>query len=129
VVGPEQKGPLLRDADVLVLPVRQPEGQPLVVLEAMAAGLPVVATRRGAIPEMVDDGVTGLLVPERDVGALAAALDRLRRDPARRRALGEAARRRWAAEFTAELAIARVSQALEEVIGQRRAPHAELHPA
>jgi glycosyltransferase involved in cell wall biosynthesis len=57
------------------------EGVPNVVLEAMAAGLPAAATSVGGIPEIIADGVTGLLVPPRDAPALAAAVDRLLRNP------------------------------------------------
>lgn len=66
------------------------EGLGLVFLEAMAAGLPVVSTRVSAIPEVVLDGTTGLLVPARDPEALADALARLARDPGERARLGAA---------------------------------------
>jgi glycosyltransferase involved in cell wall biosynthesis len=71
-------------------------------LEAMAFGLPVVATRAGGLPEVVEDGVTGLLVPPGDTHALAEAIGRLLRDPDLRRRLGEAGRERVLARFTAE---------------------------
>jgi glycosyltransferase involved in cell wall biosynthesis len=80
-------------ADVFCLPSLQ-EGFGIAYLEAMAAGLPVVATRTTAVPEVVPDGEVGLLVPPRDPDALAAALARLLDDEPLRRRLGEAGRRR-----------------------------------
>jgi glycosyltransferase involved in cell wall biosynthesis len=75
------------------------EGLPVALMEAMAAGLPVVATRVGGTPEVVADGVTGLLVPANDPAALAAKVMALLDDP-RRTAMGEAGRRRVRDEFT-----------------------------
>ena len=112
------KARCLEGADVLVLPTRQPEGQPLVVLEAMAASLPVIATRRGAIPDMVHDGITGVLVPEADPAGLASALERLERDRALGARLGQEGRRLWARAFTAEQAMARVAEELEPFSGR-----------
>jgi glycosyltransferase involved in cell wall biosynthesis len=76
------------------------EGFGIVLLEAMLAGLPIVATRVSAIPEIVVDGTTGTLVPGGDVSAVAAALSDLLEDPDRRRALGDAGRRRAHDEFS-----------------------------
>jgi len=81
------------NADAFCLPSVQ-ESFGIVFLEAMAAGLPIVACRVSAMPEVVPDGEVGDLVPPRDPAALAAALRRLAADPARARALGEAGRRR-----------------------------------
>ena len=92
---------LLAAADALVLP-SWIEGLPLVVLEAMAAGVPVVASSVGGTPEAVVDGETGLLVPPRDVEALADALDELLGDPERARRLGQAGRRRAREHFDAD---------------------------
>jgi phosphatidyl-myo-inositol dimannoside synthase len=80
-------------ADVFVLPT-QVEGFGVVFLEAMYHGLPVVAVRASATPEVVEDGVTGVLVPAGDSEALATALIALLSDGDRRRAMGEAGRRR-----------------------------------
>jgi glycosyltransferase involved in cell wall biosynthesis len=98
---------VLAAVDVFVLP-SWIEGLPLVVLEAMAQARPVVASDVGGTGELVLDGQTGLLVPPRDVAALAAALDALLDDPERARALGEAGRERVLREFSAERAAARV---------------------
>jgi len=82
---------ILSASDVFVLP-SESEASPNVILEAMAAGLPVVASRVGGIPELVADGVTGDLVPPGDSDALAAALLNLLEQPARGAAYGRAGR-------------------------------------
>jgi glycosyltransferase involved in cell wall biosynthesis len=83
-------GDLLGAIDVFVMPSLW-EGLPLSLVLAMGAGLPVVATRVAGIPEVVQDGVTGLLVPPADVPALGSALARLVADPALRHTMGDAA--------------------------------------
>jgi glycosyltransferase involved in cell wall biosynthesis len=80
------------NADLFCLPSVQ-EGFGIVFLEAMAAGLPVVACRAAAIPEVVRDGITGVLAPPRDPAALADAVESLLRDPGRARQLGAEGRR------------------------------------
>jgi glycosyltransferase involved in cell wall biosynthesis len=82
-----------RSADVFCLPSVQ-EGFGIVFLEAMAAGLPIVASRASAVPEVVTDGECGVLVPPQDVPALAFTLDQLLGDEGTRRRLGEEGRRR-----------------------------------
>jgi glycosyltransferase involved in cell wall biosynthesis len=79
---------LFRQADIFVLPARG-ECYGHVICEAMASGLPVVATNVGAIPEIVEDGVSGLLVPPSSPSALADALRALARRPDQRRSMGE----------------------------------------
>ncbi|MBI3625719.1 MAG: glycosyltransferase family 4 protein [Candidatus Rokubacteria bacterium] len=86
------------NADCFCLPSLQ-EGFGIVFLEAMAAGLPVVACRAAAVPEVVPDGVTGLLVEPRSPERLTGALEEILTDSARRKEYGEAARRR-ALEFS-----------------------------
>lgn len=93
-----------RRADVFALACKvAPDGDrdsmPVVTKEAMAAGLPVVSTTEVGVPEMVDDGKTGLLVPPSDPEALAAALDQLFDDPARRREMGRTGRQAVADRF------------------------------
>lgn len=91
---------LLAAFDVLALSsVPRSEGMPTVILEAMACGIPVVATRVGAVTELVMDGKTGLLVEPLDDSALAAAIGRLAGDPDLRVRLGEAGRRRFEQAF------------------------------
>jgi glycosyltransferase involved in cell wall biosynthesis len=95
------------------------EGLGLVFLEAMAAGLPVVATRVSAVPEVVVDGETGLLVPPQDAPSLAAALRRLAEDPALRQRLGRAGRARVRERFGLERMIEETLSVYREVKGGR----------
>lgn len=92
---------LVAAMDVLVLSSRF-EGMPLAVLEWMAAGKAIAATRVGGIPSMLEHEQEALLVPPRDYVALAQAIGRLLDDPTERRRLGDAARRRQQAEFRFE---------------------------
>ena len=96
-------------ADVFALTSRH-EGLPISLLEAMALGVPPVVTAVGGIPEVVTDGVDGVLVPAGDVEAFTDALRRLARDPVLRRALGEAA-----AERAAAFDIVRTQRQLEAI--------------
>jgi glycosyltransferase involved in cell wall biosynthesis len=82
------------------------EGFGLVFLEAMGQARPVISTRVSSIPEVVEDGVTGLLVPPCDGQAIAGVLERLLNDPACGQRMGEAGRTRLAQVFTPERMIA-----------------------
>jgi glycosyltransferase involved in cell wall biosynthesis len=92
------------------------EGFGLVLLEAMAAGTPIVATRVGGVAEVVADGATGLLVAPEDPSALAAGVLALLRDPARARAMGAAGRRRLETEFAPERMSAETAAIYEQVL-------------
>lgn len=96
----------LAGLDVAVLCSRA-EGMPNAVLEYMAAGRPVVATAVGAVPELIEDGTHGLLVPPGDAGALARAIARLLADPGLARRLGEAARWRARERYGREAMVRR----------------------
>ncbi len=105
-----------REARVAVLPSDY-EAFGLVLLEALAQGTPVIASRVGGIPEIVEDGRSGLLVPPGDVGALAAALARLWADPQLGRRLGEHGRDQVVPRFTWEALADRVDALYRELVG------------
>ena len=97
---------LLREIDVFVLPSRN-EGISNTILEAMATGLPVIGTRVGGTPEIVLDGITGVLTKDEDVSGLASAISRYVEDPELRQRHGIAARERVQADFSLESMVTR----------------------
>jgi glycosyltransferase involved in cell wall biosynthesis len=103
-----------RRCTLAVLPSTWPDPCPTTVLEAMASGRPVVTTRTGGMVDMIEDGVSGVLVPPGDSAALAAAIRRLLADPRLRAELGEAGRER-VRRFTASSVAARVENVYQEV--------------
>lgn len=103
----------LHEASLLALP-SYAEGLPVAVLEAMAAGLPVVTTPVGGVPDFFRDGVNGWLTPPGDVPALAAAITRLLDDPAASLAMGQHNRQQAVEQF----AVPQYAQRLLEVYGQ-----------
>jgi len=99
--------PLLRQADAFVLPCvlardGDQDGIPVSLMEAMAYGIPCVSTTISGIPELIEDGREGILVPEKDPAAIAGALERLARSPGLRRELGRAGRAKVERGFTLE---------------------------
>jgi glycosyltransferase involved in cell wall biosynthesis len=109
---------LLASASILLFPPTEPEGHPRVVLEGLAAGLPVVTTDRGAIAETVPDGVCGFVLDEPVPAQLAERLLLLLRDPELRARMSAAARARYLAHFTQDHADRRLSDWLQQVAKQ-----------
>lgn len=105
---------ILAASDALVLPSYR-EGTPRVISEAMAAGLPVVATNIAGIPEQVEDGVSGYLVPTGDPATLADRLDDLLTDDARRRQFGSVARER-AGRFSVDAMVTDLDAVYRDVL-------------
>ncbi len=108
----------LASSQVLVLPSHW-EGQPIAILEAMAAGLPIVSTRVGAIPDVVRDGVDGLLVEPHDVNALADALERVIVDPALRASMGASAHARAVERYDIEVLSRNLGALYQELASAR----------
>ena len=117
-LGPKygaDKGSALSGADVFVFPSWYPaECFPLVILEAMAAGLPVVTTNEGAIPDMVRNGENGFICPAKDAVSVAGSIRKLLMNHDLRNQMGECARRRYQGEFTAEAFESRLIGILEQ---------------
>jgi glycosyltransferase involved in cell wall biosynthesis len=105
---------LIGSADVAVVPSVWQDALPLAVIEPMARGVPVIGSRVGGIPEMIEEGVTGMLVPPGDEAGLATAIAGVLADPARAAAYGTAGRRRVAEHFSRERQLA----TLETLIGR-----------
>jgi glycosyltransferase involved in cell wall biosynthesis len=115
-LGPRDDVPdLLAAADLAILPSHE-EGFPNAAIEAMAAGLPLIATRVGGIPEAVVDGLTGVLVSPHEPDALAGAILRLATSPETRSAMGAAGRVRAREEFGLEKCVGRYATLYERLI-------------
>jgi glycosyltransferase involved in cell wall biosynthesis len=110
---------LLALSDVMVLPsFNEPFG--IVIVEAMIAGKPVVVCDSGGPPEIVLDGVTGLIVPTRKVGPLADALVELLSDPERSREMGEQGRRRALEHFDSRASVRRIEGLYDEIMAGKK---------
>lgn len=112
---------LMAGAAVLVTPSMWYEGWPLVAVEAMGHGTPVVATDHGAFPEMIDDGQTGRLFPRGDAAALARAVRALTDDSARMQAVRAQTHRAFAERFSRAVNYRQLRQIYADAIAQRRA--------
>jgi glycosyltransferase involved in cell wall biosynthesis len=124
--------PELRDlvaaCDAFVLPTRK-DFSPLAILEAAACGLAVIATDVGGIPEQVEHGMTGLLIPPDDTTSLAAAMDALLSDPAKRRDMGAAGRARVERHFNLTHNTAQITSLMKRLADERRHPEFAARPA
>lgn len=118
ICGPkygDKKRLTFAEADIMAFPTYN-DAYPLVVLEAMSHGLPVVSTVEGAIPDMVLDGETGFLVPRQDVTALADRLALLLTDEELRKRMGRAGRERYQAHFTEDVFIVNIATIFEKCL-------------
>ncbi len=113
-----EKVKFFSDTDIFVFPTWS-DSFGLVNLEAMAAGCPVISTKVGAIPEVVLDGVTGILVEKQNPQQLAEAIMRLIDDPALRQRMGEAGRKRFEEHYTFDKCAERLIEVFEQVLAQR----------
>jgi glycosyltransferase involved in cell wall biosynthesis len=113
VVGEREKAELYTTSDVFCFPTHyEAEGMPLVILEAMSAGLPIVSTRWRSIPNVVTDGQDGYLVDPGDIDALADRLARLSSDEALRQSMGSLARGTFDRRFSPDRFVADVERAV-----------------
>lgn len=116
-VESKQKDSLLSASDVLLLPSKN-EGQPYVVLEGMAASLPIISTKVGCIPATVRDGVDGFLVEVGDISALANRMELLIRDESLRKRMGQAARQRFLENYTYEQFSSRIREVFRDALAE-----------
>ena len=106
--------------DVLILPSVEAEDFPNVVLEAMALGKPVIASRLAGTPEQVVDGETGYLVEPRSVSGLVKAIERTIDEPSARIAMGLAAEQRFHNNFTDSIALKKYCTMYHKLMGEGR---------
>ena len=107
---------ILSALDVVVLSSSAPEPFGRVVIEGMAAGKPVVATAAGGVPEIITDGVDGLLVPAKDSKAMARAITWLLSNPECAKKMGAAARQRVVQDFTVTLHVAKIQSVYDAIL-------------
>lgn len=105
---------IIKGIDILVLPSIKPDPCPLVVLEAMAAGKPVIATGHGGPAEIITSGVDGVLYPASDVKALTAALAKLLSNPNEALALGAAARQKIIERYSSKIFMKKIKNSMDE---------------
>jgi glycosyltransferase involved in cell wall biosynthesis len=119
-LSPEETTQHIARAAIVVVPSRWYENAPYVVLEAMAAGVPVIASSIGGLPELVRDGETGVLVPPRDSDTLAKTIDALYHDGTKRWEFGQRARAIAAAEYGPERHYQRLMGVYTNLVSEQR---------
>lgn len=122
-VAGKKKHEILESADIFVFPsYYPPEGHPWVIVEAMAAGLPIISTNQGAITESVLDGENGYIVEKRNPAALAARIIELIQHPEKRQAMGQASRRLYEENFTEAMVVSRMAQTFNTLLDPDQSP-------
>jgi glycosyltransferase involved in cell wall biosynthesis len=116
---PEDSSQILSAMDLLIHCSSDNLDLPHIILQALAMGKPIVATKVGAIPEIVFDGVTGYLVPPRDVQSLADRVTELLQDELKRKAFGQAGRRLAREKFSLENMLDRIEQLYQSLLSMR----------
>jgi len=115
-VNGKKKWELLRATDVFVFPPREPEGHPWVIIEAMAAGLPIISTDQGAIAESVIDGVNGFIVEKSNPAQIAEKIMLLMKDEGLRVKMGRESRLRYETHFTEAQMVAGMAAVFHAII-------------
>lgn len=105
------------NSDIFVFTPNKPEGHPFVIIEAMAAGLPIISTDQGAITESVIDGENGFIVPPRDPAAIAEKLKLLIEDRELREIMGRRSRELYEQNFTGEKMVEKLTHAINSILG------------
>jgi Glycosyltransferase len=113
-----EKEEVFANTDIFIHPTLN-DCFPLVILEAMQYSLPVVSSIEGGIPDIVEDGVTGYLVPKKDVETLAEKLEVLINNPELRHRMGKAGRQKYEREFTLKIFEQRLKSTLQQIIEKR----------
>jgi glycosyltransferase involved in cell wall biosynthesis len=117
----DDPSPLYRWADIVVVPSRRPESLGRVAIEAMAFGRPPLASAIGGLQEVVEDGVTGRLLPPGDAAALSEALARIIRAPEELPAMAVAGRQRFAALFSDRAVARAIAAVADDMLARNRA--------
>jgi glycosyltransferase involved in cell wall biosynthesis len=113
----------MKDASFLVFPTECYEGLPMVLLEAMATGLPVLASRQGSLPELLENGKCGMLVPSSEPAQWTAALGWAINHPEALAGIGREARRSFERSYTPEIGYRQLSMVYQRTLAGARGPH------